>query len=77
MRVVGIATDITPLRQAEEALRESEANYRLLFELSPNGIVIHDGRQILLTNPAAAQLVGAQSSEDLVGKSLLARGRPA
>jgi two-component system, cell cycle sensor histidine kinase and response regulator CckA len=37
-----VMSDITDWKRAEEALREAETRYRLLFEHSPDGIVIVD-----------------------------------
>jgi PAS domain S-box-containing protein len=38
----GIVLDVTDRKRAEEALRDAETRYRLLFEHSPDGIVIID-----------------------------------
>ena len=40
--LLGISEDITHHKKTENALREAEIRYRLLFELSPQGIVIID-----------------------------------
>jgi len=40
--LVGIIMDITGLKQAEVALRESEAHYRALFDASPDAITVMD-----------------------------------
>ncbi|MEO1005914.1 MAG: PAS domain S-box protein, partial [Cyanobacteria bacterium J06638_38] len=39
-RFVGIAEDITKRREAEEALRKSEEQFRLTFEMAPIGMAI-------------------------------------
>ncbi len=55
-------------RLANEALRESEARYRLLIEESPEGILILDGDgKILLANPFACRILGYEESE-LIGR---------
>ncbi|MGQ9494302.1 MAG: GAF domain-containing protein [Anaerolineae bacterium] len=57
-------------RQAEQALRESEARYRTLFESSREGIVITDAEsRIVASNPAAAEILGYSSPAELVGTS--------
>jgi PAS domain S-box-containing protein len=55
----GAASDVTARRLAEEALRESEAQNRLLFEESPAAIALIGQRErIVRANRAFAQLVG-------------------
>lgn len=57
-------------RRSEEALRASEERYRRLVELSPDAILVTDQSGIVFANPAAIELFGAQSLDQLLGKSL-------
>lgn len=57
--------------QAQTALRESEERYRRLVESSPDAIVIHVDGRIVFVNEASVRLGGAQSPDQLVGKTLL------
>jgi PAS domain S-box-containing protein len=50
-----------------ERLRASEDRYQQLVERSPDAIIVHNGREVLFANPAAAQLVGASTPHELVG----------
>lgn len=63
--------EITRRKLAEEALRESEANFRAFVELCPAGIVIVGDRQILYINQYGARLAGARNAEELIGRAAL------
>ena len=65
------ARDVTIQKLAEESLRESEERYRNLAELTPDGLLIHAGGKILFANHAAANILGATTPEELLGKKLL------
>jgi len=51
--------------------REREERYRKLVELSPDGICVHAGGKLQFINPAGAELLGATSCEELVGREVL------
>jgi PAS domain S-box-containing protein len=70
VRAWGTQRDITAQKQAEEALRASEERYRLLTELSPDGVIVatSDGT-IQLANPAVLRMLEADA-KDVTGRSL-------
>jgi diguanylate cyclase (GGDEF)-like protein/PAS domain S-box-containing protein len=57
-------------RRHLHALRETEARYRQLLALLPDGVIVHARGTILFTNPAAAELLGLPSEKALVGRPL-------
>lgn len=63
--------DITQRKRTEEALRESEERYRKLLELAPVAIAVHSDGKIVFINPAGVRLLGADSEEELIGRSVL------
>lgn len=66
---VGLFADIGERKEAERALRRSEARYRTLFEQSRDAIVISapDGR-VLDANPAAVEMAGYDPEDDRVSE---------
>jgi len=66
----GYVFDNTAHKVAEQALREAEKRYRSLFEFLPDAVLVSDQSKILFANPAAAQLFGALSTDELVDRLL-------
>ena len=55
--------DITDRKRAEDALRESEEQFRVLAETSPAAIALYQGEKVLYINPTAARLIGYTTDE--------------
>ena len=64
--VVAVHTDIT------EQATESEAHYKALAELSPDGIMVHTAGIIQFTNAAMARLLDVSGPGDLIGREAIA-----
>jgi PAS domain S-box-containing protein len=65
--VVCTGINITEQVRVEKELRESEERSRLLVELSPDSILLHQNGKIVFANPATARMLGAESVEDILG----------
>ncbi|OGU82662.1 MAG: hypothetical protein A2499_06620 [Stygiobacter sp. RIFOXYC12_FULL_38_8] len=67
-----IARDITERKRAEEALSESEAKFRWLFENVPDGIYLStpDGK-LVNVNDTLVQMLGYNSKEELLAADIV------
>ncbi len=68
--------DITQLKQTEDRLRESEERYRLLSDVTLEGVFIHDQGVVVDANEPLAHLLGVPLPE-LVGRDLVEFVHPA
>ena len=69
--ILGVFTDITERRQAQDAVKESEEKFRHLFESSPDAIVVVDSKgNIVDANPAACRM-HACTKDQLTALSIL------
>ncbi len=65
-RSVASWLDITSLKQAEEALRESEERYRTVMEAAPDPVVVYDMEgEVTYLNPAFTSVFGWTMEESL------------
>lgn len=55
----------------EQALRDSEKKYETLLELLPDAVIVHQDLKIAYANPAALRLYGAETFEQLRGRSIM------
>jgi two-component system NtrC family sensor kinase len=65
----GVGRDVTERKQAEEKLRQSEENYKTLFNSSVVGMYVLDieTMKIVMGNRAAREMVGFSSAEEGIG----------
>ena len=65
-----MVADVTERRATETALRDLVDRYRLLVDLSPDAIVVHQMGIIRFVNPAGVEFVQLGSAEEAVGRSI-------
>ena len=68
-RMLCTVQDFTDRKRLEDTLRDSEARYRALFEVSPDATVMWDASGVIrMANPRTASLLGFDRAEDLIGR---------
>ncbi|UCG58374.1 MAG: PAS domain S-box protein, partial [Phycisphaerales bacterium] len=65
--ILGIVTDVTQRKRAEEALRESETRYRGLFDNANDAIFLMDSERFIECNDKTLEVFGC-TREQLVGR---------
>ncbi|MBI3501062.1 MAG: PAS domain S-box protein [Bacteroidetes bacterium] len=69
--IEGTLIDITETKRVQQALQESEENYKSLIEHTPDGILIHDEKgETIFANPAALKMIGISSLQEVAEKNL-------
>jgi diguanylate cyclase (GGDEF)-like protein/PAS domain S-box-containing protein len=66
----GVVADTTERRTSARALDDLVDRYRLLVDLSPDGIVVHQDGVIVYTNRSAVVHIGGEGAADLVGRPI-------
>ena len=68
--IQSVHIDVTKHKETETALLESEARYKAIIDLIPDGILLLDSGKILFANTAYAKMLGYSCAEDIIGKNI-------
>jgi PAS domain S-box-containing protein len=69
--IITIVRDITEDKKKERELQKRNDSFKRLLELSNEAVFMHDGEKITWINKAAADLVGVEKPEDLIGQKFM------
>jgi PAS domain S-box-containing protein len=69
--LIGMGTDISERRQAEDALRESEALYRIFAERMTDGLVLCQDSRIVFVNNTFVSMFEYREADELLGRDLM------
>jgi PAS domain S-box-containing protein len=75
--IMGVSRDIGERRRAQDALRESEARFRTLFDKNPYGIAIARNDMTLYVNNSCVRIFGYDDQSEIVGRPQLDGVAPA
>lgn len=65
-----LMVEIRERRSSEQRMAQSEERYRVLVENSPDAILLYQRERTVFVNRAGLSLLGAQTQEQLLGKSI-------
>ncbi|GAB3435872.1 diguanylate cyclase domain-containing protein [Giesbergeria sinuosa] len=65
--LLGFSTEITNIKRTQEALAQSEARFRALFEASSEAVILMTPERFIDCNPAALRLFGLPGKEEFLG----------
>lgn len=71
--ILGIVTDITERKRAEENLKSSEERLKILFDFAPDAYYLSDLKGTFIDGNKVAQELTGYKKEELVGKNFLKR----
>ncbi|HWC83200.1 MAG TPA: EAL domain-containing protein [Pseudonocardiaceae bacterium] len=68
--MLGIITDVTSRHEHQVALTDLADRYRLLVELSPEAIAVHQEGLVVYANPTTVRSLGASSAGQVLGRPI-------
>ena len=69
--LIGFGIDITDLRNLQQRTKDSEAYYRTLVDISPDGILVTDSEgKITFSSKTTLTMLGITDKDDLIGESI-------
>ena len=76
-RYISIVRDVTEKKANEKLVVENDRQLRRLLETMPDAVLIYDFDKYLYSNAAAAKLLGEESTDDVINKSIYTYVDPA
>jgi len=68
--IVGMGTDLSQLRETEDALHDSEVLYRMLAERIPIGAMLYQDSKIIFANDAFVTIFGLRDKYQILDKDI-------
>lgn len=68
--------ELASRKETEEAVRQSEQQFRLLVETNPDAVFVQTESRFVYVNDAAIRLFGASDAQELLGQAILDRIHP-